>query len=545
MSPLVPVECRFPRLGDSTLAQSQLIPSAGNLTTAIGLFLLTSGALLVHGYHPFSEDAEIYLPGVEKILHPQLFPVGQEFFASHAHLTLFPNLIAFSLRVTHLPFETGLLLWHLASLLLFLAACWQLTGLLFKSARARWGGVALIAALLTIPVAGTALYILDQYVNPRNLAAFAAVFAVTRVLEKKYLRMLIWLAFAAVVHPLMAAFAFSLCFLLIALELVPPICHPEQSEGSRQLSAPEKLHRFFASLRMTIAGTRGSSLSLLCLLPFGITLAPQASRAYHEAATYHGFHYIQRWAWYEIVGAVAPAALLWWFAVIARKQERHNLAKLCRALVIYNLVYLAAALIVDFPACFEALARLQPLRSLHLLYILMFVAGGGLLAEFVLKNKPWRWLVLFVPLCAGMFAAQRALFPNSAHVELPGVTPRNDWAKAFRWARDNTPEDAAFALDPLSMRLPGEDSIGFRCLAQRSRLADAVKDSGAVSMFPPLADDWWAQMQAQTPWKNFRAEDFARLKQQSGVTWVVVQQPGVAGLDCAYQNSAVRVCRIP
>jgi hypothetical protein len=29
------------------------------------------------------------------------------------------------------------------------------------------------------------------------------------------------------------------------------------------------------------------------------------------------------------------------------------------------------------------------------------------------------------------------------------------------------------------------------------------------------------------------------------VSWVVVQQPGVAGLDCAYQNSAVRVCRSP
>jgi hypothetical protein len=29
------------------------------------------------------------------------------------------------------------------------------------------------------------------------------------------------------------------------------------------------------------------------------------------------------------------------------------------------------------------------------------------------------------------------------------------------------------------------------------------------------------------------------------VDWVVVQQPGVAGLDCAYQNAAVQVCRVP
>ena len=75
-----------------------------------------------------------------------------------------------------------------------------------------------MAALLTIPVAGTALYIMDQYLNPRNLAAFAAIFAVARTLEKKYLRAVLWLVFAASVHPLMAAFACSFCFLLLILE---------------------------------------------------------------------------------------------------------------------------------------------------------------------------------------------------------------------------------------------------------------------------------------------------------------------------------------
>jgi hypothetical protein len=108
--------------------------------TGIGLFLLTSGALLVHGYHPFAEDAEIYLPGVERILHPELFPVGREFFAAHASLTLFPNLVAFSLRVTHSPFEAGLFLWHLASVFLLLLACWEMSGKCFPSFRARWCG---------------------------------------------------------------------------------------------------------------------------------------------------------------------------------------------------------------------------------------------------------------------------------------------------------------------------------------------------------------------------------------------------------------------
>ena len=134
------------------------------------------------------------MPGVERILNPSLFPVGQEFFHSHASMTLFPNLVAFSLRVTHVPFETGLLLWHAASLLLLLLACCKLSRLLFQSERAQWGATCLIAGLLTIPVAGTALYIMDQYLNPRNLAAFAAVFAVTMMLQKKYVWAAAWIA---------------------------------------------------------------------------------------------------------------------------------------------------------------------------------------------------------------------------------------------------------------------------------------------------------------------------------------------------------------
>jgi hypothetical protein len=487
--------------------------------TGLFLLLLTAGALLVHGYHPWAEDAEIYLPGVERILNPQLFPAGQEFFASHASLTIFPNLVAFSLRVTHLPMEAGLFLWHVASIFLLLLACWELSGLLFEDVRARWGGVSLVAALLTIPVAGTALYITDQYLNPRNLAAFAVLFAVAQILEKKYVRAALWLGFAGSVHPLMAAFAFSFCVLLLVLERF----------GKRGAASP----------------ALGALAGLFCLLPFGISLDPPTSPAYHAAAMRHGFHYIQLWTWYEQLGILAPVALFWWFGRIARARNWRRLELVCRALIVYDLIYFSAALVVDLPARFESLARLQPLRSLHLLYMLLFLIMGGMLAEYALKNRVWRWLALFVPLGCGMFLAQRALFPASAHIEWPGAAPKNEWARAFIWIRENTPVDAVFALDPDFMQLKGEDTIGFRCLAQRSRLADASKDSGAVSMFPPLAEEWWAQVQAQTPWKNFRAEDFAQLKNKYKASWVVVQQPGVASLDCAYQNSMVRVCRLP
>jgi hypothetical protein len=40
------------------------------------LLLLTVGALLVHGYHPGAEDAEIYLPAIVKTLRLKLLPLN-------------------------------------------------------------------------------------------------------------------------------------------------------------------------------------------------------------------------------------------------------------------------------------------------------------------------------------------------------------------------------------------------------------------------------------------------------------------------------------
>jgi hypothetical protein len=470
------------------------------------LLLLAIGAFFVQGYHPGVEDAEIYLPGIEKMLHPELFPFNAEFFESHAHLTLFPNLITAAVRIAHLPLDAVLLAFEFGSIFLLLLACWKLSGECSSSPRARWCGVALVAALLTLPVAGTALYILDQYTNPRNLAAFAAIFAVTNTLKRKYVAAGLWLVFAAAMHPLMSVFAFSYCALLVWLK------------------------------------NREWALAAL-FLPVEISFQ-KPSMAYHQASLYHTFHFILNWQWYEWLGIIAPVGLFWWFARIARSRHEGKLELMCRALIIYDLVYFAGALIVSIPARFESLARLQPLRSLHLLYILLLLIGGGLLGEYILQRRLWRWAALFVPLCTGMFVAQRSLFSASPHIEWSLGAEGNRWAQAFGWIRQNTPTDAIFALDPEHMRISGEDAHGFRAIAQRSMLADAIKDSGAVTMFPPLAEEWFSQVQAQSGWKHFQMQDFRRLRANYGVNWIVVQKPEGAGLNCPYDNASVSVCRL-
>lgn len=462
----------------------------------------------MHGYHPYAEDAEIYLPGIKRLLHPSLYPTGTEFFESHASVTLFPNLIAGSVRLTHIPFDYAIFIWYLASIFLLLLACWEFSAVCFNTTRARWGAVALIASLLTLPIAGTALYLMDQYLNPRNLAAFAAVFAVTQVLEKKYARALAWIIFAAAVHPLMASFAVAFCTVLIFLDKI-----------------------------------KKPAFAMAAVFPFANFFAPPTP-AYREAMRFHISHFLPQWQWYEWVGLIAPFAVLILLGRMARSRNLKNLERVCHAAVLYELVYFAIALIIAIPQRFEALARLQPLRSLLLVYIFMLMAIGGFIAEYLFKDRAWRWLPLFVPLCAGMFVAQRQLFPSTAHIEWPWAAPKNQWEQAFLWIRQNTPVDATFAIDPFYMEAPGEDRIGFRALAERSRLADANKDSGAVAMFPPLADEWWEQFQAQKNWQHFTRADFLELRAKYQVGWTILQAPGIVGLSCPYANQTVAVCRI-
>jgi hypothetical protein len=479
-----------------------------------GLLLFTAIAFLIHGYHPYAEDSEIYLPGVLKILNPSLFPANADFFSEHAGHTLYPNLIAFSVRATHLSLPWAAFLWHLISIFLLLMASWQLASALFEDERARWAAVALMAALLTLPIAGTALYILDQFLNPRNLAAFAALFAVAQVLHQNYGRAILWLVFAALMHPFMASFGILFCIWLILLDRFRP-----------------RLLGFAAAA-----------------LPFGITFEPPPA-AYHEVALRQRSHFVLRWEWYEWLGVIGPVLLFWWFGSWARRRGMKNMELVSRAMVPFVLVASVAAIGLGIPARFEALTRLQPLRCMALCYMVLVVAGGGLVGQYILQRQVWRWLALFVPLSLGMYFAQRQVFPASAHIEWPWAQPRNRWTQAFEWIRGNTPVDALFALNPGHMDLPGEDENGFRARAERSMLADLVKDKGACSMFPPLSVKWAEQIADQKNWKHFGKEEFERLRRKYGVSWVVVEQTGptehgLASLQCPYENSAVRVCKL-
>ncbi len=144
-----------------------------------------------------------------------------------------------------------------------------------------------------------------------------------------------------------------------------------------------------------------------------------------------------------------------------------------------------------------------------------------------------------------MFASQRALFSGSEHLELPGMRSANPWLQSFAWIRQDTPTSAYFAMDPHYLEAPGEDYHSFRALAERSQLADAVKDTSVVMQVPDLGPDWERQVAVQAGWHNFKLADFKRLKADFGVNWVLVSYPQPAGLACSWHNDILSACQIP
>ena len=491
------------------------LPGANNPAPAIPLLkllLLAALAVLVHGYHLGADDAAIYVPAIKKVAYPSLYPFGSEFFLSYSHLSFFADVVGNSARLTRLPIDFTIFAWHAASIFLLLLAAWRLAGACFRNQPARWGGVILLAALLSVPVAGTALVIMDPYVTARSLSTPAAVFAIACWVSNRWKEALAWLVCTALMHPLMSVY-------------------------------PAVFFGCFALARRRPGPTDNALASALAGVPFLVPFEPARGPA-REALLSRSYLFVFRWEWYEWVGVFAPLGLLWWFASIAPRGSTPAFRTLARSLVPFGLLFTLAGMVVSIPTWLENYTRLQPMRAFQLAYIVFFVLIGGLIQEYALKSIVWRWLALFLPLAAGMWFLQQSSFPASPHVEWPGVRSDNAWTSAFLWVREHTPKDAVFALDPDYMLRPGEDMHGFRAVAERSELADRVKDSGAALLFPQVADEWKRQSQAASGWEKFQLADFRKLAARYPVTWILTTSPGPSGAACPYRNRDLAVCQI-
>jgi hypothetical protein len=501
------------------VSESNIVPSFRKRNIFLGL-AFSILAFAVMGYHPGIEDDCVYLSAVKSDLNPALYPHDAEFFRTQLQATLFDKWVTDFVHWTGIPVATTELLWQFASIALILFSCWSIARKLFAEERAQWAGVAMVAAMLTLPVSGTALYMADQHLHPRNVATAIILLAISRILAGKRWQAVPLLMLSFVLHPIMAAMGMSFCFFLTVAMLEP-------------------VHVWLRSRR-----TARETSVVASFVPLGWVFEPPTA-IWHKALETRTYYFLYKWTWYEWLGALAPLVLFWLLWRVALKRGNPVLARFSLAVFAYGTFQQAVAMIMLGTPGMIRLMPLQPMRFLHLIYFFMTLIGGCLLGKYLLKARLWRWTLFLLIINVGMFATQRQLFAGSYHLELPGRRSANPWLQAFTWIRLNTPADAYFALDPQYLIAPGEDYHSFRALAERSQLADAIKDTAVVTQVPELGPVWQRQVEAQAGWPQFQLADFERLKAEFGVNWVVVSYPQPAGLPCSWHNDTVSVCQIP
>ncbi len=488
---------------------------------------LAVAALAIHGYHPFAEDAGVYIPAVKKLLNPSLYPHGSEIFMLPARWSAFAQVLASSSRFFHLPLAYALLFWYVACLALTLLAAWKIAQFCFNDSAHGLTASCLLAATISMPAAGCALLLCDPYLTSRSVSTPLVLFSVALVLERRYRPALLCLFAAFLFHPLMAAFGLLFLMLMFAA------------------NSPHKL-RYFAII---------ASLSIVTALVLAATNASPVDPDYRAAVLSRSYFFLTQWAWYEWIGAIAPLIL---FAFLARRYRRENAAivSLSVATIAFGTLAIAGALAITFIPRFFALARFQPMRAFHLIYVLMILLPINAGLHHLSRSWPARrrelaFTALILALSACMFTVQRQTFPYSSHIEWPWTSPQNPWQQAFRWIKNNTPKDAVFALSPNYSNDPQNDRQGFRASAERSALPDQAKDGGVAALFPQIARSWKTSTALTRDLDSINDDQAAQLL-DAGVTWVVVHSDvhdnvhtdAASRLDCPYSNRVLSVCRL-
>ncbi len=481
------------------------------------LAALTPAVLFLHGYHPFADDAGIYVAGIRKLADPSLFQPDAPFVLASTRLSAFPHLLAAIIRFTRIPLEYVLLATHLTSIFAFLLACWTLARRIFDSPAAQWSAIALAGACFTLPIAGTAILVMDPYVTSRSFSTPLGLFALAAAIDHNWTRSALFLLLAGLMHPLMTLYAAAFVLLFILID-------------QRHVRA---------ALALSLLGVITPGTIYLA------TLHDSVSPAYSQTVLSRHYLFPSGWPGFEYLGLAIPLLL---YALAFRRLGVQSLpGRLCLTSLMLGTSAALAAFLFVHPSGPYFLMRMQLLRSFHILYVLAVILLGGFAGELLLNRRlRYSRLAAFTLLAAiigTMFYFQRDRYPYSANVEWPGAPPRNPWQQTFLWIRANTPRDAVFAANPRLVFLDGEDSHGFRATTERSLLADD-KDEGVAILFPKLAEQWAVERNAQIGLDRLSDSDRVARLRPLGADWLLLSSNAATSLPCPYHNAVSQVCRL-
>lgn len=510
------------------------------LITLLGFFFFP-------GHTYLQSDTQIYLPMLERLNNPALFPRDIVALRPHLGLTIYDETALWLKRLTRADFQ-----WILtAQQLLFraLAVC----GLLFIAVRCGLTASqsVFVAALVSLgaTISGPAVLTMEYEPVPRGFAIALLVFALGLIARDNDVAAGIAASVAFLYHPPTTIPFWGMAFLLvIARRLRWTIFAPLAAAGALlatltlfQPPAAEAVSvlRRLDPFQETLQRLRTSYDFVSSWIPnIRIDFAVQTLLC--ALAFWRVRHIVPRplkdFLWgLPLLGVLSvPASWLLlenqhWALVPAWQPAR---AILFVSLIAALLASIAAVRAAHFPerAFWLAVAFLMPVQHA--------------MVGRTMDPKPLYLALALAVVTAALYAVRKQALPVAAILafwvipqsKLVTNYPRLETAQEdalANWARASTPESALFLFPDSGTSLaPGI----FRARALRGLYVD-WKSGGQVNYFPEFSREWWRRWveTGSGRWSPSPA-DFARLSAM-GVDYVVLKKP-LPGTPPLFQNQA-------
>lgn len=397
------------------------------------------------GYRFGVSDQAYYVPAIQHLLDPALFPRDSALLDAQSSLMTSDQLMAGVVQATTGSLPGVAAGFYLLSLLVLIAAAvYFARGLQFS-----WWAVAAFGLLLTMRhrIAKTGANSLEGYMHPRQMAFGLGVLALASVIRNRFGVAALCVALAGVLHPTTALW-FGLAVVAGAAVRRP--------EWRWQLGA------------LAVVGALASL--------WAVTLGPLAGRLvtmdplWLQVLATKDYLFPTEWpldAW--LLNLAYPVVI--WFTW--RVRERRGLAVQGESALVAAAVVLTAAFAVSIPLTAMELALAVQLQITRVFWVLDFLAVAYI--AWWLTRAP-RVATVAVAILAVASAARGYYLLEVWQPERQLVTtdlPQTPWVDAMSWLRTQ-PADWHVLADPDHAWKYG---VSVRIAAERDTVLEGVKDS--------------------------------------------------------------------
>lgn len=498
-----------------------------NLLIFVFIVFSTFLTLIVNSYRYGVSDQRVYIPLIDKILQPELFPNDLLFEQPQEKYSLLLPVIAGFVRVFGLQwaFFVGYFLTVLVIFLVVYHLAYAITGT--KGAAC----LAVLVLVISQNIAGTQTATIEKYFVLRTISLPFALGCVYFFIEKKYIRASISAGLAFLIHPITAVAPITILFSYITFNII--------SIGWAKVIKIFGAFILIASpLLLTViffkSGSGGGSL-----------LSSMSSDWLNILQVRHPYIFPSKWhelpkrvfTWMGFIKFIVLfvlAVMVKYALIYKTKQDSIKFDEKDRRILysfLISLSFLGISYLFGDVYPLPLIIQFQVARGLYLVYFISVIYAIGVFWTIYQKLPLPKWFIHAVIITVLIATNSEYLLPPGSllkRIDFPGLIPAEPWMELQYWVEKNTPTNALFLVPP--------QEAGFRVYAKRGIVGD-LKDGGPGLYSEEYAKKWQARMNDLKDYDSFNEAKFSELADKYGASYIVTQKDHSLKLEKIYENN--------